>query len=668
MTHDEVVSPARCAVKVAPESHFLQPADATAPRKRRPLFNAVIIGVCLAICFAVVVIAVVVLSANPAPPANVCSTHECQVYGKVLTSSIDASERPCHNFTRFVCGGWQREHQLSVREELYERAIERMTRLVRTIDVPSSEQNSVERAAAVYHSCNNVLNGERDDLEAVKLSLLEAGITWPKHNSERDVVRTLLHSSLRFGWHVILRVVPRWSGQRMTLLVDPGGAFHFIVRRPRTVDANLQVYFGRLRDIFGSSERDDAKFEEVVDAENSFRDKLTAVYNDRMDYQDFPERTFLGLGESRWVEVLRKMNLTVSENLQLRTTGRRFLYAFFNLWDNYGEAGAYSFTAWCTVQVAALFANRELVLNYHGGSIRRAAAYHGAFCVTAAYTFSRYALLGSYHAEVLRGWTRPVAETMTRAVGDAFLKRLSRWRHLKSNIEVVANWSSLSRAFNGFDAVHDLALGPAGFDMTTSFVMNWRRSTLVPSSLDDMVLVAAINSLELFALYIVGERRHFQLLAAALSFPLFDLGLTAAVNYGGLGARVAWALGLLFLAAYGSDERSNELISHLKSCVASKSRTEDADAVTAVAVTAAALLDAFEADTEASRLPIPHVQGFTSTQLFFVALCFTLCEGSDSGGLAGVCDRSLKHVHRFAEAFECARGSPMHPAQRCELP
>ncbi|KAK8756801.1 hypothetical protein V5799_000498 [Amblyomma americanum] len=65
---------------------------------------------------------------------------------------------------------------------------------------------------------------------------------------------------------------------------------------------------------------------------------------------------------------------------------------------------------------------------------------------------------------------------MTRAVGDAFVKRLFRWSPFRNNIEVVANWSSLSRTFKGFEAVHDLTLGPAY--MSNSFVMNWRRSTL----------------------------------------------------------------------------------------------------------------------------------------------------------------------------------------------
>nr|XP_050046517.1 uncharacterized protein LOC126543438 [Dermacentor andersoni] len=659
---------ARGAVKVPPQSHF-QPVS-TASKKPRQLLPVLFVGACLACVLTVVIVAVVLMPGSPSPPPSVCLSQECLEYGKLLRSSIDDSVSPCHNFTRFVCGGWRREHRLSVREELYKRAVERMTRFVRTIEVPTKGQNGVQRAAAVYRSCDDVLQGERNELAAVKRYLLEAGITWPSRSRNRDVVHTLLFSSLRLGWHVILRVEPRWADKGdPTLLVDPGAAFH-LFRRPREV-SDLELYYKQLMETFGGPGGNNmVSFEDVVEAEDSFRDTLTEAYNHRTEYQDFPERAFLGLGESRWIDVLKRLNISVGKRFQLLTTGRRFVNAFFSLWDNYGEEGAHGCTSWCTVQLAALYANRQLVLNYHGGSVRRAQAYYGAFCVTAAYTFSRYALFGGYRIEVLRGQTRAVAESVTRAVGDSFLRRLSRWKHFKKNVEVVTNWSSLSRAFRVFEAAHDATRGPIDLDMTKSFLENWRMSTLIPSSPEDLILVAVINSLELFALYAVGDRRGFQLLPVALSFPFFDLGLTAPVNYGGLGAHVAWALGMLFLTAYSSDQSAKATVKQLKDCVTDKSKSTDSDAVVAVAATADALLDAMESDSDAAnRLSISQLESFSATQLFFVSLCFAHCEGRDSAGnWAGICDQSLRHVRSFAHAFGCAPASPMNPGQRCDVP
>ncbi|KAH7952011.1 hypothetical protein HPB52_016846 [Rhipicephalus sanguineus] len=556
----------RGAITVPPERHFVRATHS--PTEARPVLPMLAVGACLLfIVVLVTVLVVVLLPGRPGLAPNYCSTIECLVYGEQLTSSIDSSVPPCNNFTRFVCGGWRREHQLSVREELSERVIERMTRLVRAIAVPATDQNSVQRAAAVYRSCDNVLQGERDDVTVVKRALLEAGITWPSPNDNRDVVHTLLYSSLKLGWHVILRVMPRWSDQVVTsFLVDPGEAFHFVIRRPRALNTDFQHYFESLRDIFLVPGSDVVTYEDVMRFENFFRDELTTAYYERTEYEDFPERTFLGLGDSRWIGVLNKLNVPVARRFQVLTSGRRFVYTFFDLWDNHGETGTYGYVSWCTVQVAALYANRDLVLNYYGGSSRRAQAYHGAFCVSAAYAFSRYALFGSYSAEMIRGNMRKMAEDLTRAVGDSFLRRVARWRHFRRNIQVVSNWSSLSRAFRSFDIVQDLEFAPAGLDMTDSFVQNWRKSTLVTRSADDSVLLAATNSLELFAVYALGPHKDFQLLPAALSFPLFDTALTVPVVYAGFGASVAWALGLLFLAAYGSDPTTNATVAQLKNC------------------------------------------------------------------------------------------------------
>ncbi|KAH6930521.1 hypothetical protein HPB50_014648 [Hyalomma asiaticum] len=660
------------AITMPPESHFLPAAPS--PTDPRPLLPMLAVGACLFFLVMAVIAVVVLLPGRPGPMPNLCTTIECLVYGEQLTSSIDSSAPPCHNFTRFVCGGWRREHQLSVREELYERVMERMTRLVRAIPVPETEQNSVQRAAAVYRSCDNVLKGERDELAAVKRALLEAGITWPIHNTNRDVVHTLLYSSLRLGWHVILRVVPQLSEQGVaTLLVDPGEAFHFVIRRPRSRNGNFEYYVKNLRSALLVSGNDVTSFEEVVRFEGFFCDDLTSAYYERTEYQDFHERTFLGLGDRRWIDVLKSLNVTVGKHFRMLTTGRRFVYRFFDLWDNHGETATYGYVSWCTVQVAALYANRDLVLNYYGGSARRAQAYHGAFCVTAAYAFSRYALFQSFNAEIVRGSMLAMAEVMTQAVGDSFLRRLARWRHFRRNIQIVSNWSSsLSRAFRSFETVQDLALASTGIDMTDSFVQNWRKSTLISRSMDDSVLVAAVNSLELFAVYDLKAQKYFQLLPAALSFPLFDTALTATIRYAGLGASVAWALGLLFLAAYSSDPRTNATVAQLKNCVAGKSRGTalDVDAVTAVALAADAVLDALEQDVRlANDLLIPRLEGFTPTQLFFVALCFVHCEGDDArGNRADICDLSLRHVRRFAFAFDCDTESPMNPASRCGVP
>ncbi|KAL3242229.1 hypothetical protein MRX96_021447 [Rhipicephalus microplus] len=131
------------AVTVPPESHFLRVSHS--PTEPRPVLPVLAVGACLLFIVMVVTIVIfVLLPGRPGMAPNVCSTIECLVYGEQLASSIDSSMPPCHNFTHFVCGGWRRDHRLGVREELSERVMERMTRLVRAIAVPATYQNSVQ--------------------------------------------------------------------------------------------------------------------------------------------------------------------------------------------------------------------------------------------------------------------------------------------------------------------------------------------------------------------------------------------------------------------------------------------------------------------------------------------------------------------------------------------
>ncbi|KAH9383704.1 hypothetical protein HPB48_025470 [Haemaphysalis longicornis] len=620
-------------------------------------------GACLLAAFALVVALVLLLPGQQRPPAHLCSTFECQEFGRLLSSSLDLSEDPCRNFTRFVCGGWERGNELSVREKYYEYALELITRKVRTVPANESEQNSVQRAAAVYRSCQAVLEGTSDQLREVKAALREANITWPQDPPGRDAVFTIMYCSLKLGWDAVLRVDTRFLEHKTSLLINPGRSFSYIMRRRQAANTTAFVrYFNELKNRFGDDDGGDypGQLEYVEELEKLVQGTLFRAYDARTEEQVLTEGGFLGLGVNRWKQVFASLNPTRNKPLELLTTADDFVKTFLKFWDNKGEVGAHVFTSWCTVQVAALYANRDLVLNYYG-SLSRARVYHSAFCTTKAYTFSRYALLERYQAERLSGKPRDAAEHVAQSVGDAFGRRLSQWRHLRGRSEAApANRSSLSRAFHGFNRSHDREL--IGYNMRDdSLVANWQKSTLLPSIAEDYIIVPAIESLELFALFF--SEQVFQLMPVSVYFPFFDLGLTAAVNYGGIGAIVAAALGRLFLQGRLDDAAD------AKGVVACVHSGSDAVEAAALALSAGALLEAYRLDTEASFQPHPpELQRFNVTQIVLMALCFARCQGSELGNGAALCDTSLMHVKEFAEAFHCAPRTPMNPIRRCDLP
>ncbi|KAH9372833.1 hypothetical protein HPB48_012742 [Haemaphysalis longicornis] len=206
------------------------------------------------------------LSRKPSPPVEFCGTHECQEYVRLLTGSLNTSADPCLDFTRFVCGGWERENDISVHEYVYQRAVDKVARLVRTIEVPQSGQNSLQRAAAVYSSCYETLRLTTDGLPDVKKALLEAGITWPQTPKKVDLLRTLLYSSVKLGWDVIVHAVLRWSPANATLLLDPGRSFDLVVKKLQhpALNVNAKAYFGIIKKVFGAEDSAGVTWEDTA--------------------------------------------------------------------------------------------------------------------------------------------------------------------------------------------------------------------------------------------------------------------------------------------------------------------------------------------------------------------------------------------------------------------
>ncbi|XP_077538773.1 endothelin-converting enzyme 1-like [Haemaphysalis longicornis] len=657
--------------KVAPQSHFHPPSPVALPKE--PLLPILRGAVSVTFCITVGLGYVFLFPAAPTGD-DVCSSLECSEYGKTVSSSIDASVNPCQGFTRFVCSGWERQHQLSVREEYYGRVLEQVARALRNVDMPppGHDQNSVQRAAAVYRSCRGLLHNKIDQLKTVRNALENAGITWPRDAAAPDLVFTLVYSALKLGWDAIVSVTLRVSEQKTTLAVDPGLAFHYVMQSPHASDTGFKRYFHVLRDSFGTAGSGDPDSDErlIASAEGSVLRKLMDAYAVRQRPEAMPDGLYLGLGLSRWKFNLMKLFPTISESLQLVTAGKKFLEAFLDFWDERGEIVAHIFASWCTVQVAALYANEHLIVNYYN-SFPRAQVYYEAFCLTRAYVFSPRAVFDRYNTLALGGHRRTSAEHIAKSVGDAFLRRLSRRPHYQGSIATIANLSAMPTAFRRFNITtpdHDLV----GYNMNDSLVQNWATSALLSRSANDSIVMTAIESLQLFALFLSEDgRRSFQLIPPAAYFPFFDTALASAINYGGLGSQVASALGRLLTIAdseLSSDDQLTAAIKDLTECVTNGSPAEYMEVITDVALTANVLVDAFESDVQVNGREVPHLGRFTPTQLLLVALCFVHCLGSDRGNFRSVCDWSLKHVKAFSQAFNCPPGSPMNPTHRCDVP
>ncbi|KAL3188807.1 hypothetical protein MRX96_022303 [Rhipicephalus microplus] len=333
----------------------------------------------------------------------------------------------------------------------------------------------------------------------------------------------------------------------------------------------------------------------------------------------------------------------------------------------------HSFVSWCTVQVAALYSNRQLILNYYDKDSHKAEVYSDAFCVSRAMLMSNAALFAAYTFQVLRSDTMVDAREVTLSVRRAFRDRLEKWPHYDENVTVVSNWTSLDAPFRSFthEEIPTFARGSLVDMDVGSLVHNW---VLLSKALTGTPMENVVS--ELYAVYkfryhvLPQGEGDFQLMPYALHFPMYEGSLPAAVNYGGLGAVVGRALGGLFVDAYRryGEPASAAVLADAKSCLLDGQfgAVDSIEDLLAEAYGVGALVAAYKLAAPADN-SVEGMQAYSSMQMLFIAMCHNKCQGSMKGNKDPECNALLQYVPEFADAFQCQAGAPMNPSHRCQF-
>ncbi|KAL1416748.1 hypothetical protein MTO96_000694 [Rhipicephalus appendiculatus] len=452
----------------------------------------------------------------------------------------------------------------------------------------------------------------------------------------------MLYSSLKQGWDAVLtfRVVLRPGEPADEVVVSQGRSFDtlqewYTQEKETTVQ---RAHFEFIRSQFGAggdgTTTDNAvTYSQMWDIAAPAMDALLPFFGSSRAAPKpadwFANSSSVGLTEARWIETLRRVNVSVADSLHILSDDRAFLEMLLALWENYGEDQFHLFVSWCTVEVAALYANRGLILNHYGQVPDRAMLYYKAFCVSKALFFSP-SLIAKYSSNEFHSKAGAVAKEMVLSIRLAFARRLSKWPYYNPNVTVIANWNSLDSAFRDFEyddeTGHTASNGVP--DMTDSFMANWQHSVLLNSTRQVTELSNAVRHLWLRSTS-WGEH-DFHLMPYTLSFPFFDSKLPTSVNFGGFGAEVADALGAILVGSYQA--YSNVTDSLFKCLMRGPSGEEEyAKEYVSSAIGYSAVVDAFR--------QVPHtawvlegLEKFSDMQLLFISgnvnsdhLCNLLC-------------------------------------------
>ncbi|XP_075548853.1 neprilysin-1-like isoform X2 [Dermacentor variabilis] len=662
--------------------------DAT-PRETRPAVKIVLVivsALALAIFLCFLLLNIYWTSSSAAK--NQCATQACVSYSSLLLFSINQSVDPCESFTRFVCDGWKQKQSLSVRETHFIDALDKLRRSALSARIPATRQDDVQRALALFLSCDDVGRGKSNQLPVVKKALLDAGVVWPDMTRNVDLVYTLLYCSLTLGWGTVLDFAVLSSPSGHTLIVKAGSALPYVIDKIRGFKGSVAkfTYYHTLALAFrlGRERTATAGYYNTTGIEIEALEKLAAHHSAYVVHdstpsplQDIVKSSRVPVSDSRWTDCLARIKPKLVGSVNVTTTARLYVAAVLQLWAQLGESRLHFFVSWCTVQVAALYANQELVENYYDKSSSRTRAYHGAFCLSHAMSLSgAQALLSNEGVgDIYESDAGAYARAITSSVREAFRTRLSNWTYFNPNVTVISEWASLAAVFRYVAAsANDTAVVPLGQqpDMTTdSFVHNWQKVAQLGSDSAGLATATFYSASKLRYYLTWPEGRDFQFLPYALSFPLFEADMTDALNYGGIGAIVSRALGGLLIDAYAADPESATPVNVLLDCLrgdpfADPGSDDAGIAFGPEAFGLGALVEAYRS-VAASDRSLAGLEAYSAMQLLFIALCYNKCEGVSKTNDESLCNVPLRHLPAFAEAFRCNTHTQMNSLHRCHF-
>ncbi|XP_075546751.1 uncharacterized protein LOC142579952 [Dermacentor variabilis] len=608
-----------------------------------------------------------------------CTTPGCIEFARSLRQSINISVQPCENFGRFVCDGWRTRYRLTVHEQAFVKVLESVGLSLLTVPVSGNQgqHSAKQKAALLYRSCDSVRRGDRDELENVREALRSEGIVWPHRSSDPDFLHVALRSSLVLRWGVPFDVTLRSEGKHLVVQLEAFEMFallrdKFVATSPGSPER--KAYFDTLQSNFKMNDSHLLHLDEVNDLDKAAFAMLpksvqASHYAVRLD----EKHVFAGVDnvtQEYWRQELSPfVSLNKTERIVFATHTENFIRKVWELWAVKGGEDMHIFVSWCVVQIAALFANEQLQVNFYG-STEAAHFEQGASCLAKAFLIAGTDVFSGYNNFVFAGRARLRAHKLVRALRRAFLHRLQQWKYYDADVTVTLERDTTEvpvHVVHTGSVVEVNDLVPAMHD---SLVHNWQNTPVTSPA--NVSLRSSIYSVIEAAQLLVFQDKDFLMMPYAFAFPYFDRSSTAGFNYAGAGGIAAFALAKLFLAAYGASKRANASLETslrcLKNASANAVARDNSQLVMARALAASVAFQAYESESASWDITVQNLEEYSGAQLFFMASCYVLCPGSARGHEDGAqCNAHLQNLEEFARAFACALGTKMNPQSKCSI-
>ncbi|KAH9368566.1 hypothetical protein HPB48_007120 [Haemaphysalis longicornis] len=612
-----------------------------------------------------------------------CSTPACNKFAELLSASIDASEDPCTDFYKYVCG--KRKHIESVYAKQLSDFVGEAARILRDTRFLPRGLTSSERAAQLYRSCESVLMHGKDDLDNFRQVLAAARISWPRLERPTSLLRLTTRIRITFGISSFLGI--RKQAQ-LTLSNSPGGRVLlepgclFSAPSPScdavALNESFSFYESVVMAVMASSSTSwsEISFAEAVNFEkdliktltNSTSRGSTVVESATLDVHSLA-RLLPYFDESQWAEfVAHGADIANASSIQITVTNVDFLNWYGTLVQKNDSMMAW-YTSWLAVSEMAPFVSREVAAQRFGNDVLDKSV--PKICLRFSERHLGVAAFGAYiYQKFVPDFVIDINGT-TAAVRASFREKVvkSAWFVSSGNYNAINSGDFFW--LRSVTAAYQQMLGPSLKGMSGSIAQNWviaanHRRRFPGNETFWTALLDEMNTQPSYSFF-TSRRNSVRLPLYATMLPIYDAGLTPSIKLGTLGVLLAVATFRNLVTTLGPDvaDATGRSLRCFSGPLGNETYNLELDRAVPVQIVEECLRGIKPAS---SGRRLAHLSQFTETQTFFLAMCYLLCDPAGVGGqLERACNEAVRHSTLFSSAFTCARGSKMNPREKCNF-
>ncbi|KAH7985226.1 endothelin-converting enzyme 1 [Rhipicephalus sanguineus] len=640
-----------------------------------------------------------------------CTTHACERLTRDIRTSMNRKQPPCQDFYEFTCGKWQHAHPgfLNQTEYTYNRVVAEVVRNLKRIDVPSSNQTAVQKAAAAFRSCLSMINSEAMNSEELVNFIASLDIMWPSGGTtgQLKALDVLVKLSLSFDMHFLF-TVDTYIDYSETYSLRVSVPSHMLYANTHNYTSN-EVKKQALNLLF-ANENLDAMLTVLTKFEQKIKKTMASVtavrrFTDTLTFRDIGKYMPNQPG-SDWVHAINKELpdiKAITKNTPVRVDDVAHLEAISELVYELEDQMLLSwFVGWNVFEVLALDASYQLGVVLAGTSD----IFNEKHCFYAVRDNLHFALTTKDLLSFSEPSTRAAISNTASAVWRSYRHyiRANEWMDMSTKARAQEKARQMV-LLDGYPRFVDNAESLNKFytyipDLTPDFMktiiilrqaeLNYLKSYLHLSAEKTNLQKWNYPLLSLDSLRFHNDLNKIVVPVAAAAEPLYLKYFPTSWKFGGLGTAIAEQMFHAFdvtgkdfdgfggpLDWWSNNTRlanNKRSLCYLKDFVQwsegapGLSTVEQYRSLLASVEGVRQAFRAYALKTDANRKHLRTIDFLAPSQIFFLSYCFRWCSKDEprSAMNAHMCNFPLAYSKHFTDVYGCQKGDRMYYRRKCK--